>query len=144
MPLPRRRRQPAMFIRQPASVATTASHAGLFDELRPCPATMAPLMPGNRTENEPPKPQHSSARSSGDQFQTAHVPQQPVRLRQQAQPAQVTGHVVRDPALEAGADVLLAQHVDQEIGQLVRPGRQVSGSRAARRDRRETAPDTPA
>src|SRR5262249_11905988 len=62
--LPTRRSRPAMFIRQPASVATTAS-APVFSINATLSQTIAPLMPGKRTENDPPKPQHSSALSSG-------------------------------------------------------------------------------
>src|SRR5260370_28194340 len=62
--LPRRRRHPAMFIRQPASVATTMS-APVFSMKAALSCTIAPLIPGKRTEKDPPKPQHSSLRSKG-------------------------------------------------------------------------------
>ena len=48
-----------------------------------------------------------------------HAPQQPFRLRPQAETAEVTGHVIGRSAREAGAHVLGAEHVDQEIRQLV-------------------------
>src|SRR5262249_6855057 len=60
--LPRRRRQPTMFIRQPASVVTTTS-APLFSMKPALSWTIAPLIWGKRTANDPPKPQHSSPRS---------------------------------------------------------------------------------
>src|SRR5438876_2328546 len=62
--LARRRRQPAIFIKQPASVAATV-WAPVFSIRLALSRTIAPLIAGKRTANDPPKPQHSSARSKG-------------------------------------------------------------------------------
>ena len=78
-----------------------------------------------------------------DQVDAAHRAQQPQRLVADAQhPQRVAGRVVGDPVREVGADVGHAEHVDQELGQLVaswpRPPRARAAS-ASSPSRRATA-----
>jgi hypothetical protein len=55
-----------------------------------------------------------------DQLEPAHPPQR--RLADPQHPQRVAGRVVGDPVREVRADVLDAEHVDQQLRQLVRPG----------------------
>jgi hypothetical protein len=58
-----------------------------------------------------------------DQVQPAHVPQQPQGLVADTEHSQrVTGRVVGHPVREGGADVLDTEHVDEQLGELVRAG----------------------
>ena len=71
------------------------------------------------TANVPPKPQHSSASGELDEVDPAHRAQQPQRpVADPQQPQRVAGRVVGHAVRERGADVLDAELVDQELGQL--------------------------
>ena len=68
------------------------------------------------TANVPPKPQHSSASGSSTRSMPAHRAQQPQRPVADVQQAQrVAGRVVGHAVREVRADVLDAEHVDQEL-----------------------------
>ena len=72
------------------------------------------------TANVPPKPQHSTRIRQLDQLDPAHRPQQAQRPLAHAQRAQrVAGRVVGDPVRVVRAHVLDAEHVHEELGQLV-------------------------
>ena len=63
-----------------------------------------------------------------DQLQARDVPEELLRLGLESQAAQVTRHVIGCLAVKAGADVKNAEHVDEKIGQLVGPRRQLNSA----------------
>ena len=86
--------------------------------------------------NVPPKPQHSSARSSSTRSIPCDRAQQAQRLVPDPQdPQRVAGRVVRHPVREVRADVGDPQHVDQELRQFVGLRRHRLGPGGQRRTR---------
>ena len=100
--------------------------------------------------NVPPNPQHSSAPGNSTRSMPADRPQQPQRLVADPQhPQRVAGRVVGDAVRVGRADVGHPEHVDQQLGQLVRlrgdRGRPVGQGVVAVRPghRRVLVPDRP-
>ena len=118
---------PPMCMRHDESPAVSTS-APVSSTCRILSASIAVDVSAFLTANVPPKPQHWSRRRQLDQVEAAHLPQQPQRLVADAQhPQRVAGGVVGDPVREVRADVLDAEHVDQQLGQLVGPARRALG-----------------
>ena len=134
---------PPMFIRQLLSPATSTS-APVSRTWRALSATIATDVSAFLTAKVPPKPQHSSARGSSTSSSPRTASQQPRGPVADAEhPQRVAGGVVGHAVREVRADVGHAEHVDEELAQLVGPrgGPLDRGDqRAGRRERWATIP----
>ena len=118
---PARCNPPPICIRHPQSLETTTS-APLSRMRTILSSSIAPEMCGNLTENNPPKPQHSSRSRRSHDADSVHRAKQRARLFAHAQFAhQMARRMIGDGVLEARADVFHLQHIDQELRELEHP-----------------------
>ena len=115
---------PPTCIRQDASPATS-TWAPVSRTWRALSAPIAIEVSEFLTAKVPPKPQHSVALGQLAQVDVAHRPQQLQRpVADPEHPQRVAGRVVGHRVREGRPDVGHAEHVDEELAQLVgaRPG----------------------
>ena len=120
-----------MCIRHELSPATSTS-ASVSRTWRALSAPIATDTSAFFIAKVPPKPQHSSADGQVHEGQPVHRLQQPARpVAHAQQPERVAGRVVGDAVREGGADVGHAEHVDEELAQLVAPSATTSATAAS-------------
>ena len=108
-----------MCIRQDVSTAVQTS-ARVSSTPRSLSPSIAIDVSAFLTANVPPKPQHSRALVELDEVDPADRAQQPLRPVADPERAdRVARRVQRHAVRERRADVLDAEHVDEELGQLV-------------------------